>query len=229
MSKCHSRSDSTNSLPLFVRLNVSGREYDVPESVARSHVGSLFAVLASFGHTNWEFREVESQRLLATRRITNVQQRWFIERTPAMFEIVLQYVYTRQLHCPPSVCEKALHDELKFWRLKNVPVADCCWAEEEDDDLDLESENFGSLQFDASDEGGAEDEKEAAKELNNMDNTPHVSNGKRLSLADVLKVGLTAEKRQWMKCKRFLWKICHGPSSWLPARVSKTLSLASHT
>lgn len=223
MSKYH-QSDAARISPPFLRLNVSGREYDIPESVARSHVGSVFALLATYGYGTSEFGELERKRLLNMRRIVNIQQRWFVERTPAMFEIILQYLYTRHLHCPVSVCQKALQDELKFWRLGNIPMAECCFGEDYQDGLsdDLDSQNFGT---EGDGDGSKEDEAEKGSagdltEKEEMKLRQASLSAGRLSLGDSLKLGLSARRRRWLKCKRFLWRLCHGPSVWMPARVS---------
>ncbi|KAG8144306.1 hypothetical protein E2320_012831 [Naja naja] len=54
-------------------------------------------------------------------------QEFFFDRSSCLFEDVLNYYRTKQLHCPDLTCKSALDEELAFWGLSNTPLAPCCW------------------------------------------------------------------------------------------------------
>ncbi|XP_013927634.1 PREDICTED: potassium voltage-gated channel subfamily C member 1-like [Thamnophis sirtalis] len=52
---------------------------------------------------------------------------FFFDRSSCLFEEVLNYYRTKELHCPDLTCKSALDEELAFWGLSNAPLAPCCW------------------------------------------------------------------------------------------------------
>ncbi|XP_007444751.1 potassium voltage-gated channel subfamily C member 1-like [Python bivittatus] len=52
---------------------------------------------------------------------------FFFDRSPCLFEEVLNYYRTKELHCPDLTCKSVLDEELAFWGLSNTPLSPCCW------------------------------------------------------------------------------------------------------
>ncbi|XP_063169626.1 potassium voltage-gated channel subfamily C member 1-like isoform X2 [Candoia aspera] len=52
---------------------------------------------------------------------------FFFDRSSCLFEEVLNYYRTKQLHCPDLICKSVLDEELAFWGLSNTPLSPCCW------------------------------------------------------------------------------------------------------
>lgn len=132
------RIDSSDpSDTMFMRLNISGKfvcegngahtvpsfsgtAFQVLKSIATRYPESLLAKLASVD-THPElpedivnlFEELDIVHLLSSKE-------FFLQRSPLAFEVVLNYCSTGNLHCPPTVSEWMLIDELRFWRLDDL-------------------------------------------------------------------------------------------------------------
>ncbi|KAM3827497.1 voltage-gated potassium channel KCNC1-like isoform 2-T2 [Vipera latastei] len=52
---------------------------------------------------------------------------FFFDRSSYLFEEVLNYYRTKELHCSDLICKSVLDEELAFWGLGNAPLAPCCW------------------------------------------------------------------------------------------------------
>ncbi|KAH7722441.1 Protein KVS-3 [Aphelenchoides avenae] len=51
---------------------------------------------------------------------------YYFEKSPAIFEYVIDYYVTGKLHRPMDVCPIRLRDELDFWRIPISLIAPCC-------------------------------------------------------------------------------------------------------
>ncbi|KAK9393740.1 potassium voltage-gated channel subfamily C member 3-like [Crotalus adamanteus] len=52
---------------------------------------------------------------------------YFFDRSSYLFEEVLNYYRTKELHCSDLICKSVLDEELAYWGLDNTLLAPCCW------------------------------------------------------------------------------------------------------
>ncbi|XP_015668206.1 potassium voltage-gated channel subfamily C member 3-like [Protobothrops mucrosquamatus] len=52
---------------------------------------------------------------------------FFFDRSSYLFEEVLNYYRTKELHCSDLICKSVLDEELAYWELGDTPLAPCCW------------------------------------------------------------------------------------------------------
>ncbi|KAL7979916.1 hypothetical protein Chor_004385 [Crotalus horridus] len=52
---------------------------------------------------------------------------YFFDRSSYLFEEVLNYYRTKELHCSDLICKSVLDEELAYWGLNNTLLAPCCW------------------------------------------------------------------------------------------------------
>ncbi|WAQ97867.1 KCNAG-like protein [Mya arenaria] len=56
------------------------------------------------------------------------QNVYFFDRNPELFNYILDYYRTGELHLPKHVCGATIRNELEFWQLGSGNIADCCVA-----------------------------------------------------------------------------------------------------
>ncbi|ETE59431.1 Potassium voltage-gated channel protein Shaw, partial [Ophiophagus hannah] len=95
-------------------LNVGGLQYETYASTLQAFPGTKLCRLTE-------------PQAAATFDYDPDTQEFFFDRSSCLFEDVLNYCRTKQLHCPDLTCKSALDEELAFWGLSNVPLAPCCW------------------------------------------------------------------------------------------------------
>ncbi|XP_064613157.1 potassium voltage-gated channel protein Shaw-like [Liolophura sinensis] len=54
--------------------------------------------------------------------------RYFFDRNPQLFNFILDFYRTGELHLPKGHCAFSLKRELHFWGLNEACVSECCWA-----------------------------------------------------------------------------------------------------
>ncbi|XP_026558878.1 potassium voltage-gated channel subfamily C member 1-like [Pseudonaja textilis] len=95
-------------------LNIGGLRYETYASTLQAFPGTKLCRLTE-------------PQAAATFDYDPDTQEFFFDRSSCLFEDVLNYYRTKQLHCPDLTCKSALDEELAFWGLSNAPLAPCCW------------------------------------------------------------------------------------------------------
>ncbi len=77
---------------------------------------------------------------------------YFFERSPKYFDPIFDYLSTGQLHIPPDVCLKKYMDELKYWKILESQIDECCTPFKEQNDsakdgIVQEEDLFEGLKF----------------------------------------------------------------------------------
>ena len=52
---------------------------------------------------------------------------YFFDRTPTLFEFILNYYRTGELHFPQCLCGPGIKAELEYWGLDENCISPCCW------------------------------------------------------------------------------------------------------
>ncbi|WAQ97868.1 KCNAW-like protein [Mya arenaria] len=75
------------------------------------------------------------------------QNVYFFDRNPELFNYILDYYRTGELHLPKHVCGATIRNELEFWQLGSGNIADCCVASMFKFEDELEVSNNLKQQF----------------------------------------------------------------------------------
>ena len=130
---------------------------------------------------------------------------YFFDRSPAMFESILNYYRTGELHFPHCFCGPSIKTELEFWGLDENCISPCCWkaysAYEEEKLTVLELSKTLGVKVNGSSVQGA-----ASRSSQRVDE---------------------ASENWWTSFRWKLWKILEKPQSSLGAKVGKHLSLST--
>ena len=51
---------------------------------------------------------------------------YFFDRNPELFNWVLDYYRTGELHLPKNVCGAAIRNEMEYWQIGSGSISDCC-------------------------------------------------------------------------------------------------------
>ena len=52
---------------------------------------------------------------------------WFFDRNPALFNFLLDYYRSNELHFPHNFCGPSIRKELIFWKIDESEISTCCW------------------------------------------------------------------------------------------------------
>ena len=52
---------------------------------------------------------------------------FFFDRSPVVFEAILEACRTGELHMPRGLCNSTLQRELEFWNISSSNLSPCCW------------------------------------------------------------------------------------------------------
>ena len=55
------------------------------------------------------------------------KQDYYFDRSSTMFDYVLNYYRTGELHFPHNFCPSVVKQELEFWNIDGKEMQDCCW------------------------------------------------------------------------------------------------------
>jgi hypothetical protein len=58
----------------------------------------------------------------------SVSGEYFFDRNPSIFEFILEYHRTKQLHIPTNYCGPLVKNELIYWGVDEQDIATCCKA-----------------------------------------------------------------------------------------------------
>ncbi|XP_070615699.1 voltage-gated potassium channel KCNC1-like isoform X2 [Erythrolamprus reginae] len=97
-----------------ISLNIGGLRYETYASTLQAFPGTKLCLLTE-------------PQAAATFNYDPDTKEFFFDRSSCLFEEVLNYYRTKELHCPDLTCKSALDEELAFWGLSNAPLAPCCW------------------------------------------------------------------------------------------------------
>ncbi|CAG5118146.1 unnamed protein product [Candidula unifasciata] len=93
-----------------VLLNVGGVRHETHVSTLKNVPGSRLARLADL------------------HRISNRgKHEYFFDRHPAVFNSVIDFYRTGELHVPLEVCGAVVKRELDFWQIEELQIKACCW------------------------------------------------------------------------------------------------------
>ena len=53
---------------------------------------------------------------------------YFFDRNPELFNWVLDYYRTGELHLPKNVCGAAIRNEMEYWQIGSGSISDCCMS-----------------------------------------------------------------------------------------------------
>lgn len=108
-------------------LNISGVIYCIIEETVLLIPDGLLKVL-------WNCYKNPDQKLPEGVLRTKMSNRFFLQRSPHLFDIILQCYVTGKIHVPEWVCYKTVLDEIQFWNLGPQYACSCCCEENFDDD-----------------------------------------------------------------------------------------------
>ncbi|XP_041379300.1 potassium voltage-gated channel protein Shaw-like [Gigantopelta aegis] len=52
---------------------------------------------------------------------------YVFDRDPLAFSAILNFYRTSELHLPLGICGRAMRHELKFWKISELNISQCCW------------------------------------------------------------------------------------------------------
>ena len=75
---------------------------------------------------------------------------YFFDRSPELFNWVLDFYRTGELHLPKNVCGAAIRNEMEFWQIGSGSISDCCLSSLFNFEDELEVTNNLKVQFESS-------------------------------------------------------------------------------
>jgi hypothetical protein len=95
---------------VFLRFNISGRRFQIASDILdRAPDGSILRNL----HSNAWFLNARANE-------------YILDRNPSVFQAVLEYLRTYQLHLPSGMCRSFFAQELEFYGLHENLISHCC-------------------------------------------------------------------------------------------------------
>ncbi|XP_074654769.1 potassium voltage-gated channel protein egl-36-like [Tubulanus polymorphus] len=95
----------------LVKINVGGRVFETKISTLKRIPNTRLATLPT-----------DEEHFIVDR------QEYYFDRNPTVFESVLEFYRTGELHTPVSLCGPQVKRELKYWGIDQRDVERCCWA-----------------------------------------------------------------------------------------------------
>lgn len=83
----------------------------------------------------WNFRKTRTGVLPKGVYPTRFPNKFFIQRSPIVFAIILQCYNTGKLHVPRWICAESIKEEIKFWKLDSHFTA-CIYCSDDGDRKD---------------------------------------------------------------------------------------------
>jgi hypothetical protein len=130
----------------------------------------------------------------------HANEEYFFDRNAVIFNEVLNYYRTGQLHCPTHICALQFAEELAFWGIKPQDMEPCCWVHYKN-----HIKNQKSLQSCAK-----EKQEIAASTVFDV----HGGNAQASSEACVDKIAV-----MWKKYKKMAWTVLEKPNSTTASKV----------
>ncbi|KAH3843266.1 hypothetical protein DPMN_116778 [Dreissena polymorpha] len=88
---------------------------------------------------------------------------YFFDRNPDTFNFVLDFYRTGELHLPKHVCGATIRNELEYWQIASMSIADCCVASLFKFEDELEVSHNLKQQFETTDLEYTSDQLETSK------------------------------------------------------------------
>ncbi len=107
---------STNAMLLSQRvvLNIGGQRFK-----------TYFGTLTAIPHTRLCWL---AQKHPFSPEYDHANEEYFFDRNAVIFNEVLNYYRTGQLHCPTHICASQFAEELAFWGISPQNMEPCCWV-----------------------------------------------------------------------------------------------------
>lgn len=122
----------------FVILDVSGVCYKIIKEKIMQFPSSLLFRLLHYSQGSF----FQDKNFLPEGIVYLAPNKYFVQRSPDLFDIVLQCYSTGKFHAKKAYCKKAVAEELSFWGLNLVQTCDLCF----DDDI-LEKNDQNEMKF----------------------------------------------------------------------------------
>lgn len=103
--------DHTDHTDQIVTLNVGGAIFQTSYSTLKNIPNTRLCTLAE------ELPEAYQG-----------ERRYFFDRNPQLFNFILDFYRTGELHLPKGHCAFSLKRELRFWGLDEGCISECCWT-----------------------------------------------------------------------------------------------------
>uniref|UniRef100_A0A915C8D8 Potassium channel domain-containing protein n=2 Tax=Parascaris TaxID=6254 RepID=A0A915C8D8_PARUN len=102
----------------LIRINVGGRSARLEGDLLRSrYEDGRLAHFSSLSH---------NERLMMCDAYFDSSQEYYFERSPIIFECIIDFYITGRLHRPLDVCPVRVLCELDFWRIPTQFLSRCC-------------------------------------------------------------------------------------------------------
>ncbi|XP_052224745.1 potassium voltage-gated channel subfamily C member 2-like [Dreissena polymorpha] len=97
-----------------IRINVGGTLFETWRSTLERIPGTRLALLTVMGEADstWDRQRKE----------------FFFDRHPGVFQMVMHYYRTEELHTDQNFCGNIIQGELIFWGLTELDIEPCCWG-----------------------------------------------------------------------------------------------------
>lgn len=107
----------------YVTLDVSGTVFKLHKLLLTRFPNALLAKLVEALNHN----SSSSSSSMIPQEFTTIEEKFFVQRSPLLFEIILQAYVSGKLHVPYWMCKEHVMQEIKFWNLNpNEDCCDCC-------------------------------------------------------------------------------------------------------
>ena len=101
--------DKTSTSFHMMKINISGKLFLTTKETLSKHQGTLLSELdnldSSYNHEKGEY---------------------YFDRSKILFDFILDYYRTGNLHIPKDMCISRVRSELEFWDLPQDCIAECC-------------------------------------------------------------------------------------------------------
>ncbi|RNA28301.1 potassium voltage-gated channel Shaw [Brachionus plicatilis] len=93
-----------------VKLNIGGIRFETFNSTLTNIPGTRLSKLSKSDH-NYDL----------------VRDEYFFDRSPVLFEYILNLLRTGELHIPSNECGSSVSKELTYWNIDQAYIPPCCW------------------------------------------------------------------------------------------------------
>ena len=126
----------------------------------------------------------------------NERNEYFFDRSPSLFEYILNYYRIGELHLPSNVCSNIVRHEFEYWGIECHNLQGCCWLH-----FNAQCEAYKTMQ---------QFEREQAERYDTFpEDTEELNNDRRWAC--------------WRRLRPFMWAVLEDPYTSKPATVSTKL------
>lgn len=158
----------------FMILDISGVSYYLLEDTVFFNPTGLLATL-------WKAQKNPKKLLPKNIYRTKQKNKFFVQRSPELFDLILQCYITGKIHIPYWLCRKTIENEMNFWKLEERYRCHCCVYDDDDSsgDNNINEETIKELQENAPKKGWRDTKKRLWQFLEN----PNSSVGALVSIS----------------------------------------------